>query len=133
MGEKKYLRLTDCLKTKTAQLKFGEIQRILIICNIIYPGLSLRGGGRGFPPATMNMAQGYFQRKIEPKENNNCLIPRLLVVFTLQPEISLVTPLFTPHSFLKKIDHMEIYNTRLTLRSCELRSRDIASTRRRAL
>ena len=30
-------------------------------------GLSLRGGGRGFAPATMNMAPGYFQRKIKEK------------------------------------------------------------------
>ena len=29
--------------------------------------LSLRGGGRGFPPATMNMAPGYLQKKIEEK------------------------------------------------------------------
>ena len=41
------------------------------------------------------------KRKIEPKENNNCLIPRLLVVFTLQLEI-LVTTLFTPHTFFLK-------------------------------
>ena len=33
------------------------------------PGLSLRGGGWGFPPATMNLAPGYFQRKIEEKKN----------------------------------------------------------------
>ena len=30
-----------------------------------HPGLSLRGGGRGFPPATMNLAPGYFDKKIE--------------------------------------------------------------------
>ena len=30
-------------------------------------GLSLRGGGQEFPPATMNMAPGYFHRKIEEK------------------------------------------------------------------
>ena len=29
--------------------------------------LSLRGGGRGFPPDTMNVAPGYFQRKIAEK------------------------------------------------------------------
>ena len=28
-------------------------------------GLSLRGGDRGFPPATMNVAHGYLHRKIE--------------------------------------------------------------------
>ena len=31
------------------------------------PGLSLRGGGRGFPPATKNVAPAYFHRKIEEK------------------------------------------------------------------
>ena len=30
-------------------------------------GLSLRGGGQRFPPATMDMAPGYVQRKIEEK------------------------------------------------------------------
>ena len=30
-------------------------------------GLSLRGGGRRFPPATMTMAPGHFQRKIKEK------------------------------------------------------------------
>ena len=29
--------------------------------------LSLRGGGREFPPDTMNVAPGYFQRKIAEK------------------------------------------------------------------
>ena len=104
-GREKVSTVSKLFKTKTAQLKFGEIQRILIICNIVYPVLSLRGGGRGFPP-------GYYEhgpwllskenkRKIEPKENNNCLIPRLLAVFTLQLEI-LVTTLFTPHTFFLK-------------------------------
>ena len=31
------------------------------------PGLSLRGGGWGFLPATVNVAPGYFRRKIEEK------------------------------------------------------------------
>ena len=61
-------------------------------------GLSLRGGGREFPP-------GYYEcgscllsqenrRKIEPKEIPGCLIPRLLVVLTWQLEI-LVTALLS--------------------------------------
>ena len=29
--------------------------------------LSLRGGGQGFLPASINIAPGYFQRKIEEK------------------------------------------------------------------
>ena len=33
------------------------------------PGMSLRGGDRGFPPATMNVAPGYFQKNIEEKQN----------------------------------------------------------------
>ena len=30
-------------------------------------GLSLRAGGRGFPPATMSVVPGYFYWKIEEK------------------------------------------------------------------
>ena len=56
-------------------------------------GLSLKGGGWGFLLTTMNMALGYFHRKIEPKEIPSCFIPRLLVVFTQQLEI-LVTSLW---------------------------------------
>ena len=47
----------------------------------------------GFPPATMNIAPGYFHRKIEPEEIPSYLIPRILVVFTRQLEIS-VTALY---------------------------------------
>ena len=36
-------------------------------CFATCPGLSLRGGGWGFPPATMNVAPGYFDRKSEEK------------------------------------------------------------------
>ena len=54
---------------------------------------SAGGGGRGgFPVATMNVAPGFFHRKIEkikPKEIPRHLIPRLLVVFTQQLEILL--------------------------------------------
>ena len=57
-----------------------------------FKGLSLRGGGWGFPLATMNVAPGYFHRKIESKEIPSCLIDHLLVVFTRQLEI-LVTAL----------------------------------------
>ena len=31
-------------------------------------GLSLRARSQGFPPATMNVAPGYFHSKIEEKE-----------------------------------------------------------------
>ena len=37
------------------------------ISNEYQPGLSLRGGDRGFPPATMNVAPGYFHRKTQEK------------------------------------------------------------------
>ena len=50
------------------------------------------GGGWGFPVANINVAPGYFHRKIEkikPKEIPRHLIPRLLVVFTQQLEILL--------------------------------------------
>ena len=33
----------------------------------VLSGLSLRGRGRGFPPATKNMAPGFFNREIEEK------------------------------------------------------------------
>ena len=41
-------------------------------------GLSVRGGGRGFPSATMNVVNGYFQERIEPKETPSCLISPLI-------------------------------------------------------
>ena len=37
------------------------------ISNVYHPGLSLRYGGRGFPPATTNVGPGYFHRKTEEK------------------------------------------------------------------
>ena len=49
---------------------------------MIVSRLSLRAGGRGFPPATMN---------IEPKEIPSRLIPHLRVVFTQQFEILVTT------------------------------------------
>ena len=36
-------------------------------CSIRLPELSIRVGGQGFPPATMNVAPGCFCRKIEEK------------------------------------------------------------------
>ena len=78
-GREKVSTVSKLFKTKTAQLKFGEIQRILIICNIIYPGLSLRGAGRGFPPVNYEHGPPAIskenKRKIEPKETLSCLIP----------------------------------------------------------
>ena len=78
---------------------FIPLQNFMFLFRVCIPGLSLRGGGRGFPPVTKNVAPSYFHRKIEPKEIPSCLIPRLLVVFTRQLEI-LVTTLASPkHSF----------------------------------
>ena len=37
--------------------------------NSVDSGLSLGGGGQGFPPVTKNMAPGYFLRKIEEQYN----------------------------------------------------------------
>ena len=58
---------------------------------ILNTGLSLRGGGWGFLPATENVAPWLLSKenrgKIEPKEITSCLTPRLLVVFTPQLEI----------------------------------------------
>ena len=45
----------------------------------------MRGGGRGFPPATINVSPCYFHTKIP-----SYLIPRLFVLFSLQLE-TLVT------------------------------------------
>ena len=45
------------------------IQRCVKTFLFLCAGLSLRGGGRGFPPFTMNLAPGYFRRKIEEKYN----------------------------------------------------------------
>ena len=50
-------------------------------------GLSLRGGGWGFPLATF---KGKW-KKIELKQIPSCLIPHLLVVFTQQLEIFVTT------------------------------------------
>ena len=36
-------------------------------CFVVYPGLSLRAGGRGFSPATKRVAPSYFYWKIEEK------------------------------------------------------------------
>ena len=57
----------------------------------VITGLSLRAGGQVFPPASMNVASGYFYWKIKPKEIPSCLIPHLLVVFTWQLEILVTT------------------------------------------
>ena len=50
----------------------GEAEAVLYSCsfttvNKSKPGLPLRGGGRGFHPATMNVFPGYFQRKMKEK------------------------------------------------------------------
>ena len=45
--------------------------------------LSLRGGGRGFPLATMNVAPSYFLRKIEEKWNQNKSLAVLFPTYLL--------------------------------------------------
>jgi len=57
-------------------------------------GLSLRGGGRGFPRLLRTWSVATFKvnrRKIEPKETPSCLIPYLLFVFTWQLKILVTT------------------------------------------
>ena len=56
-------------------------------------GLSSRGGGWEFSPATNlpRLLLKQNKRKMEPKEIPSCLIPRLLVVFTWQVEILVTT------------------------------------------
>ena len=67
----------------------------IVLIMVWFAGLSLRAGGRGFPPATMSVVPGYFywkiEEKLEPKETPSCLIPHLLVVFTQQLEILTTT------------------------------------------
>ena len=68
-----------------------ELEKILITCTcscteqkwivrLKEAGLSVGGGGRGFPPATMNVVNGYFQERLEPKETPSCLISRQLEI-----------------------------------------------------
>ena len=59
---------------------------------------SAGGGGGGFPGATMNVAPGYFHRKIEtikPKEIPRHLIPRLLVVCTCTQQLEILLFILT--------------------------------------
>ena len=75
---------------------------------MVQAGLSLRAGGRGFPPATMSVAPRLLllenRRKLEPKETPRCLIPHLLVVFTRQLEI-LTTTLYKKGDFYWHCSH----------------------------
>ena len=47
------------------------------------PGLSLRAGGQGFPPATMYVAPGYFHWKIEGKLNQKKSLAVLFPAYLL--------------------------------------------------
>ena len=83
----------------TIRMRYGRSTRRQLKIGFVpdedYTGLSLRGGGRGFSPATTNVAPGCFQRKmekkIERKEIPRCLILRLLFVFAWQLEILVTT------------------------------------------
>ena len=56
-------------------------------CVALLTGLSLRAGGSEFPWLLLMENK----RKLEPKETQRCLIPRLLLVFTRQLEILTTT------------------------------------------
>ena len=81
----KGLHVSQAISSPFKNLKLFSINWIL------NTGLSLRGGGWGFLPATENVAPWLLslenRGKIEPKEIPSCLTPRLLVVFTRQLEI----------------------------------------------
>ena len=51
-------RHTPPLKSEPKTISLHSIKY-----HLLQSGLSLRGGGQGFPPATMNMSPGYSQRK----------------------------------------------------------------------
>ena len=88
--------------------------------NDTFTGLSLRAGGRGFPPPTIyecgfRLLSKENRRKTEPKEIPSCLIPRLLVVFTWQLEILVTTPLyFHPFSYSPSPREFEAFSSSLS-------------------
>ena len=55
----------------TIRMRYGRSTRRQLKIGFVpdedYTGLSLRGGDRGFSPATMNVVPGCFQRKMEEK------------------------------------------------------------------
>ena len=85
---------TSGLTTLTASMlniTFSERDRNRKASRDFNTGLSLRGGGQGFPPATRTWPLSTFirtEKKNGTKEISSCLIPCLLVVFTRQLEIS---------------------------------------------
>ena len=105
MGEKKYLRLANCLKTQDCTTKIWRDPKNSYYIQHYLPWAVIKGRGPGISPGYYELGPWLLskenKRKMEPKETPGCLIPRLLVVFTLQLEI-LVTTLFTPHTFFLK-------------------------------
>ena len=83
----------------TIRMRYGRSTRRQLKIGFVpdedYTGLSLRGGGRGFFPATTNVAPRLLSKengkKIERKEIPSCLILRLLFVFAWQLEILVTT------------------------------------------
>ena len=58
-------KLTSALTNKTGNnlflvAVFTHTCHVTLTKTIAYAGLSLRGGGRGFPPVTKNVPPGYF-------------------------------------------------------------------------
>ena len=56
---------SNCHGTASCIVSKGLIPLDTKLCFFKNAVLPLRGGDWGFPPATMNVVPGYFQRKIE--------------------------------------------------------------------
>ena len=69
---------------------------LLLVCSIAPHRAVIKRWGLKIPPGYYKRGPWLIskenKRKIEPKENPSCLIPRLLVVFTLQLEILVTLP-----------------------------------------
>ena len=91
-----FIQITIFVQPSLELVPLFRAMRERSICRLHHTaGMSLRAGGRRFPP-------GYYEcgprlslmenkGKLKPKETPRCLIPRLLVVFTHQLEILTTT------------------------------------------
>ena len=65
--ERAVYHLAACSDNNTYCYSSWEINRCSKSFRVMNSGLSLWGGGQGFPPPTKNVDPGYFERKIEEK------------------------------------------------------------------